>query len=157
MRASWIAIPLLCLASPVHSLETLAHGRLAQVRIFRPQSDAQQIVLLLSDAGGWSAVETSVALALPPYEMPPALLWEQVLANSDAGARKIIDRFGGRALEVRSVRCDAIPEKEGANTIRQDCIARLRSASDSLPAARYFGSIIERDGRYKFMGLANAL
>ena len=96
-------------------------------------------------------------LALPPYEMPPALLWEQVLANSDAGARKVVGRFGGHPLAVRALRCDATPVREGANLVRQDCVVRLRSGSDTIPEGRYFGSIIERDGRFKFMGFSNTL
>lgn len=96
-------------------------------------------------------------LALPPYDMPPALLWEQVLANSDAGARTVLERLGGRVLVVRSMRCPKSAEAEGANLVRQDCLVRLRSASDTLPEARYFGSIIERDGRFKFLGFANKL
>lgn len=96
-------------------------------------------------------------LAQPPYEMPPALLWEQVLANSDQGARKTLERLGGRALVVRSVRCPGTVDAEGANLVRQGCVVRLRSASDSLAEGRYFGSILERNGRFKFLGLSNTL
>ena len=94
-------------------------------------------------------------LGQPPYEMPPALLWEQVLANSDAGAKKSLERFGGRPLVVRSIRCPGRAALEGANLIRQGCTVRLRSASDTVPEGRYFGSIIERDARFKFIGFSS--
>ena len=55
---------LLSFALPAHAVELLDHGRFAQVRIFRPQNDVQQVVLFLSDARGWTAEETSLALAL---------------------------------------------------------------------------------------------
>lgn len=96
-------------------------------------------------------------LARPPYEMPPALLWEQILAQSDEGARKALERFGGRRLELGAIRCPTPPDTEGPNVIRQACVVRLRSGPDSLPVARYFGSIVERAGRFKFLGLSNAL
>lgn len=96
-------------------------------------------------------------LAHPPYEMPPALLWEQVLANSDDGAKKLLDRFGGRALVVRSVRCPAPADTEGTNLVRQGCLVRLRSAADTIPEDRFFGTVIERDGRWKLLGYSNKL
>lgn len=96
-------------------------------------------------------------LAQPPYETPPALLWEQVLANSDDGIRKVLERFGGRPLLVRSVRCPAPVETEALNVVRQGCLVRLRAASDTVPEDRFFGSIIEREGRFKFLGYANKL
>jgi hypothetical protein len=99
----------------------------------------------------------SARLALPPYEMPPALLWEQVLAQSDNGARKALRRLAGRTVQVLSIRCPAPPDSEGANTARQGCVARLRTGADTIPEGRYFGSIIERGGRFKFLGLSNAL
>jgi type IV secretory pathway VirJ component len=64
LRASWSATALLCFALPVHALETLAHGRFADVRIFLPRNDTREIVLFLSDADGWTAEETSLSLAL---------------------------------------------------------------------------------------------
>lgn len=99
----------------------------------------------------------STRLAQPPYEMPPALLWEQVLANSDDGAKKTLQRFGGRPLVVRSVRCPAPVDTEGTNLVRQGCLVLLRSASDTVPEDRYFGTIIERDGRFKLLGFSNKL
>lgn len=95
-------------------------------------------------------------MSKPPYEAPPELLWGQILASSDQGARRLLERHAGRPLVVHSVRCPAGAE-EGANRIREGCTVRLRAGDTLLPEAAYFGSIIERDGRFKFIGLANRL
>ena len=96
-------------------------------------------------------------LALPPYDMPPALLWEQLLANSEDGVRNVLSRFGGRPLIVRSVRCPLPVNTEGTNLLRQGCLVRLRLAADTVPEDRYFGTIVEREGRFKFLGFSNKL
>ncbi len=95
-------------------------------------------------------------MAKPPYEAPPELLWGQIMTSSDQGAQRMQNRHGGKPLEVAGVECPA-PAPEGANRVYQNCTATLRSGSKPLPATRYFGSIIERDGRFKFISLANRL
>lgn len=97
------------------------------------------------------------AVSKPPYEAPPELLWGQILAASDDGARRVLARFGGRELDAGRIRCPDSVEVEGANRIRQHCTMRLRAGGTTTPETRYFGSIIERDGRFKFIGLGNRL
>lgn len=96
-------------------------------------------------------------MAKPPYEAPPGLLWGQILASSDEGAQRMLNKYGGQRLVVKSVSCPGDPEVEGSNRIRQNCVATLAANGVSLPVTRYFGSIIERDGRFKLLGLANRL
>ncbi len=95
-------------------------------------------------------------LAKPPYEMPPAVLWEQMLGNSNEGARTALATFGGRSLTVRSIRCPAPADTEGSNIVQQSCVVRLTSGRDTVPEGRWFGSVIERDGRFKFLGLSTS-
>lgn len=96
-------------------------------------------------------------MSMPPYEAPPELLWGQILASSDEGARRMLARHGGRPLRVVTLSCPDSIEVEGANRVRQNCAVALRSGDTSIATHRYFGSIIERDGRFKFLSLANRL
>lgn len=96
-------------------------------------------------------------MAKPPYEAPPGLLWSQIDASGREGTARVLAKFGGRPLRVRSVRCPDPIETEGGNRIRQNCVVSVEQDGAAAPAARYFGSIIERDGRFKFISLANAL
>ncbi|MDQ8164358.1 MAG: hypothetical protein P3A28_01190 [Gemmatimonadota bacterium] len=96
-------------------------------------------------------------MAKPPYEMPPGLLWSQLTGNSDEGLRKALERFEGRRVTVTSAACPTPPEPEGPNLLRQGCVLTLRVDGAPLPAERYFGSIVERDGRFKLVSHANKL
>jgi hypothetical protein len=95
-------------------------------------------------------------MSKPPYEAPPDLLWAQFLATSDEGAKRLLHRFGGRALSVHSVSCPE-PVVEGANRLHEACVTRLAAGPDIAEPTRLFGTILERDGRFKFVGFANAL
>ena len=69
----------------------------------------------------------------------------------------MLARHGGRPLRVTALACPDSVEIEGANRVRQNCTVALRSSDTPLPPNRYFGSIIERDGRFKFLSMANRL
>jgi hypothetical protein len=92
----------------------------------------------------------------PPYEMPPGLLWSQVLANSDEGAKGLLARFGGASIRVHGVSCN--PGKaQGHNIMHEGCEVRATVGGKPIAKARLFGSVIERGGRFKFLGYANSL
>ncbi len=96
-------------------------------------------------------------MSLPPYEAPPQLLWGQILESSNAGARALLNTFGGKPLAVGSLRCPTSAIAEGRNLLYERCTVRLRSAGTTLPENVYFGTIVERDHRFKFLGYANNL
>jgi len=95
-------------------------------------------------------------LSKPPYEAPPELLWSQFLTNSDGGARRLLTRFGGAALVVQSVSCPSI-ETENSNRLHERCVVRLKAGETISGPMELFGTILERDGRFKFVGFANRL
>ncbi len=95
-------------------------------------------------------------MSKPPYEAPPELLWGQIMASSNEGAKRVQGKFGGKPVEVVDLMCPAA-STEGANRIHQNCVVTVRTSGATLPTARYFGSIIERGGRFKFISLANRL
>ena len=96
-------------------------------------------------------------ISLPPYEAPPQLLWGQIMAASNDGARALVKQFGGRPLSVRQVQCPDAPLAQNGNVLHQSCIVSLRAAGNVLPAQRFFGTVVERDRRFKFLGYSNAL
>lgn len=96
-------------------------------------------------------------MSLPPYEAPPQLLWGQIMAASNEGARALMKQFGGKPLAIRQFRCPAAPLAQSGNLLHQSCVVSLRAAGHVLPAQRYFGTVVERDKRFKFLGYSNAL
>ena len=96
-------------------------------------------------------------LSKPPYEAPPQLLWAQILANSDGGARQLIQRFGGSRFDVLSVSCPPASDTTVSSRVYTDCRVRVRVADGVVPEDRLFGSIVEHQGRFKFLGYTNSL
>jgi len=95
-------------------------------------------------------------MSKPPYEAPPGLLWGQLLASSNDGVRAVLKRYGGQPLRVDTVTCpDALVE--GANRLHERCVVTVRSGTAAKEERRLFGTILERDGRFKFVGLASEL
>jgi EAL domain-containing protein (putative c-di-GMP-specific phosphodiesterase class I) len=54
-----------------------------------------------------------------------------------------------------SHRCDPITVREGRNVRHAGCLLRLVDEKGDTVTKRYFGSIIERNGRYKFLSYTN--
>jgi len=96
------------------------------------------------------------SMSRPPYEAPPALLWGQVLAASDDGAGKLLSRLGGKSVTTRAFQCPA-PNTEGRNTLRERCTVRFDTGGKRALEGNLFGTIITRDGRSKFISLANRI
>jgi hypothetical protein len=96
-------------------------------------------------------------MAKPPYEAPPQLLWGQLLASSNKGATQLVNRFGGSRVTVSRVRCPTPPDTQGANVLHSKCEARLDAPGKQTVDGVLFGTIIERDGRFKFVGLSTDL
>lgn len=96
-------------------------------------------------------------MSKPPYEAPPELLWGQLLAASNKGASQLTKRFGGSAAKASELRCAAAPEPLGANLLHAKCEVRLAAPARETLQGVLFGTIIERGGRFKFVGLSTNL
>lgn len=92
-----------------------------------------------------------------PYRQSPELLWRQISAASESGLRRLLDRFGGKPLRVAATHCEAKPELQERNRIWRGCALEIETSAGTSRRARLFGDIIERDGRYKFVGYGNDL
>lgn len=94
-------------------------------------------------------------LARPPYGIDPGFLWAQIssAADRDLGRAFAAVRAGTRyAGHV----CTEPAVVEGANRIHERCTVILRDGARTDTLA-LFGSVLERDGRFKLVSFANPL
>ena len=92
----------------------------------------------------------------PPYVTGPDVVWRLMAYRSATGLRRLVTRVGGDGLQVVEHSCEAAPVVEGRNHYYRDCVLRYRRAADApLETKRLFGSIVERNGRWKFVSYAN--
>lgn len=94
-------------------------------------------------------------LAQPPYALDPGTMWIQIGSSSDRGYVRLLRVYGGR-LGYESYRCEDRPTRSGPVTLWNACTVRHRTGGRTITEP-LFGSIIERDGWYKFVGLSNRL
>ena len=90
----------------------------------------------------------------PPRAQPPALLWLFISQNSEKGAVRLVRRLAGRPLGYHGVTCPDAPRAEGPNRLWVGCTVSL-GEGDAASDTHLFGSIIERDGRFKFVSYTN--
>ena len=91
-------------------------------------------------------------LARLPYELDPQTMWMQIESQRDRGLKRLVARYGGGKLRIRSLNCQ--PPESQNRIVLHECAVVTRG--DTVPQ-QLFGSILQRDGRFKFVGLANRL
>ena len=91
----------------------------------------------------------------PPYRQSPGFLWGQLELSGSKGLVRLLERRGGKPLRLAGVRCDANPQRQGRNALWSRCEVIVRDENGAEHRERLFGSIIERDGWFKFMSFAN--
>lgn len=90
----------------------------------------------------------------PPMQLAPDLVWMQFQMNGQKGIVRALRRRGGRDSGYTGYECGAAPKKQGGNTIWDECVLKIAVQGDTV-RERWFGSIVERDGRFKFVSYAN--
>ena len=95
-----------------------------------------------------------------PYTRPPTvqeapLSWFLLVQNSQKGITRVFDRLGGQETKYVGYHCAPEPSREGANLFWRDCVVELKLPGELLLTRKLFGSIIERDGRFKFFSYTN--
>ena len=93
---------------------------------------------------------------LPPYDLAPGLMWSMIELHGTRGMRRALEEYAGRPATYVSHTCDTNTSHEGSNEVFGPCVVRLRRDGQVLEQ-RLFGLIIGRDGRFKFVSLANKL
>ena len=91
----------------------------------------------------------------PPYHQPPSFAWRLIQEPSSAGLTKLVQRLGGRPMTYVSESCDPKILREGRTTRYAGCLVRVVSAEGDTVTKRYFGSIVERGGQFKFLSYTN--
>jgi hypothetical protein len=94
-------------------------------------------------------------LARPPYGIDPAFLWMQVGSNTERDLPKAFEAVGPSA-SYAGVSCPDSTVREGPNRLHEQCLAVVARGArrDTLSL---FGTIVERDGQFKFLSYANRL
>lgn len=94
---------------------------------------------------------------LPPYDLPPGLLWFTLDGNSRKGIGRALVTFGGRPLGYQGYRCDPEPSREGENLVWGPCTLSVTSPDGARQEVRLLALILERQGRFKVLSYANKL
>ena len=90
-----------------------------------------------------------------PYEMAPALLWFQIENGTSRGIGRLLARLGGTSLVVPDYRCAPEPLVEERNLIWEECSLTVDPPEGEPSEMRLFGSILDRDGVFKFISYSN--
>ncbi len=143
------------------STDTLRHAANSRTQLierFRmaveKNDDAGLRKLAVDAAEFGSLVYLDSRYARPPYFLKPQTAWFQMSANSDHDASVLLRNYGGRPFRIASVTCADTVISEGRNRLWDGC--RVRFTGDTT-SAQLFGVILERQGRFKFLSLANKL
>ncbi len=91
----------------------------------------------------------------PPYQQAPGLVWSQIEASGTTGLTRLMRRLGGQSLRYIAHECSSEPEIQGSSRIWKGCTVRMRSPTGETVSGRLFGSILERDGHFKFINYGN--
>jgi hypothetical protein len=91
----------------------------------------------------------------PPYENPAGLVWMQITNPSVSGFKRLLQRRGGVRFRLDGYTCDPKADREGKNLLWRNCVLHLSAPEYGFATERWFGSIIERDGQFKFVSYAN--
>ena len=89
------------------------------------------------------------------YRQSHALLWSQIQNPTASGFTRLIRRLGNQPLQYLSHRCDPKPDRQGHNLIWTNCLVHLAGPNGETSNHRLFGSIIQRDGRFKIVSFRN--
>ena len=89
----------------------------------------------------------------PPYKQSPELRWFLLQQHSEKGLNRLLQRYGGNGADFRGYQC-AVSQNEGGSIIWDRCTVKWAAHREPV---RLFSTIIERDGRFKFVSFANDL
>lgn len=91
----------------------------------------------------------------PPYKQSPGLAWSMIQNPSLEGLTKLLRHLGGRPLTYVGHSCDQEVVREGRTTRHVGCVVTTSERAGALLKSRLFGSIVERDGQFKFLSYTN--
>jgi hypothetical protein len=92
-----------------------------------------------------------------PYELSPALLWFQLQNVTGDSLTQLLRVIAGEPLHATGYECEEEPKVEGPNRVWSECRVTLDPPDGDPTQVRLFGSIVERDGAFKFVSYAAEL
>jgi hypothetical protein len=95
--------------------------------------------------------------AHPPLYQSPSLEWGLIQNPSASGLNQLLRKFGGQRPRYAGHVCDQKVLHEGKVTRHQGCLVRLIGERGDTTNRLMFGSIVERDGQFKFLSYSNRL
>ena len=94
--------------------------------------------------------------ALPPYDLPPALMWFTLEGRGRRGATQLL-RHIARDARLTGHSCPGESSTQGENHVWAPCTVSWRGPAGAPMTERLFGPIVERNGVYKFANYENRL
>lgn len=91
----------------------------------------------------------------PPYKEDPAIVWMTIQNPSQSGYTRLLRRTDEIPTALADYRCTGPTERQGRNIFTAGCVLRLKAKDGVISSHRYFGSIIERDHRFKIVSFRN--
>ena len=91
----------------------------------------------------------------PPYQQDPALVWRSIQNPSASGFKRLVKRAGGVPVKLAKYSCDPKPTTQGKNRLWSGCLLSLEGEQGDTSTHRFFGTIVQRDGQFKFMSYRN--
>ena len=94
--------------------------------------------------------------ARPPYELDPGIFWLQIGAASAKGLGRVLERLGGERLGYEALACrpDTLQITRGPVRLWSPCELSYRQGG-RVRTGRLFGTMVEREGRFKLLSYAN--
>lgn len=91
----------------------------------------------------------------PPYRQPPEIAW-LLLWNANVSAINKLARTAAARFELLGYACSSGAERWGTLRLERGCTVSVREGGTEK-RMRLFGTIVERDGRWKFLSLEGDL
>ena len=143
---------------------TLAHGATSRTTLVAQfvraleRSDKGGLASLVVDRAEFAfLIYPTSPNAAPPYRQSPELVWLTRSAANTKAAQRVLARVGGRSIRYAGFTCPDSATRHGTNTIWAGCTVELLSGGGDTTSLRMFGPIVQREGRFKFLSLTNAL
>ncbi|MEO5824344.1 MAG: hypothetical protein ABIR59_00475 [Gemmatimonadales bacterium] len=92
-----------------------------------------------------------------PYALDPSIFWLQLQAGSAKGAGRMLERYSGDRITLSTLRCEREETTTGTIVVLwAPCTATI-TRNGNTEEGRYFGAVVEREGRFKLLSAGNDL
>jgi hypothetical protein len=91
--------------------------------------------------------------AREPYALDPDIFWLQLTEETKKGSGRMLQRYGGQPLKflgLEGCQRDTLQIRQGPDTVWSGCKVHY-TVRDSTLTRMLFGSVVQRNGRFKFL------